>query len=157
MKLNRKAMTIYFYSTQAEPYGCFSNFSKHGFVIDGEYYKTSEHYFQAMKFIDSPKDMDDVRRATTPKMAASVGRDRNRPLRADWEEVKDDIMRRGVLAKFETHADIGEVLLSTGDEEIVENAPGDRYWGIGKDGTGKNMLGKILMETRAILREKAES
>jgi hypothetical protein len=145
-------MTIYFYSALEEPYGCFSNFSRHGFEIDGVYYKTSEHYFQAMKFVGSPKDMDDVRRASTPKKAASVGRDRSRPLRADWEAVKDDMMRAGVLRKFETHADIRELLLATGDQEIVENAPGDRYWGVGPDGTGKNMLGKILMETRELLR-----
>ena len=150
-------MTIYFYSTREKPYGCFSNFSKHGFEVGGNYYKTSEHYFQAMKFIDSPKDMGDVRRAPTPKMAASVGRDRKRPLRPDWEDVKDDIMRQGVLRKFETHAEIRKLLLSTGNAEIVENAPGDRYWGIGADGTGKNMLGKILMETRAILRAKQET
>jgi N-glycosidase YbiA len=150
-------MTIYFYSTREEPYGCFSNFSRHGFEIDGEYYKTSEHYFQAMKFISSTKDMEDVRRASSPKQAAEIGRDRGRPLRPDWEQVKDDIMRRAVLRKFQTHADIREILLSTWDEEIVENAPGDRYWGIGKDGTGKNMLGVILMETRTILREKQPS
>lgn len=150
-------MTIYFYSALEEPYGCFSNFSAHGFEIEGVYYRTSEHYFQAMKFIDSPKDMEDVRRASTPKLAASVGRDRKRPLRKDWESVKDDIMRQGVLKKFETHSAIREILLSTGDSEIVENAPGDRYWGIGRDGTGKNMLGKILMETRAILREREKN
>lgn len=147
-------MTIYFYSALEKPYGCFSNFSRHGVKIDGVYYKTNEHYFQAMKFIGSQKDMDDVRRAATPKQAASIGRDRSRPLRPDWEAVKDDIMRRGVLKKFETHADIRELLLATGDEDIVENAPGDRYWGTGPDGTGKNMLGKILMETRAILRDR---
>ena len=77
-------MTIYFYSALEEPYGVFSNFSKQGFEIDGVYYKTCEHYFQAMKFAQSPKDMDDVRRAATPKQAASVGRDRSRPLRSDW-------------------------------------------------------------------------
>ncbi|QPC81980.1 NADAR family protein [Phototrophicus methaneseepsis] len=147
-------MTIYFYSALEDPYGCFSNFSKHSFEMDGVYYKTSEHYFQAMKFMGSEEDMDSVRRAPTPKMAASIGRDRSRPLRTDWEAVKDDIMRQGVLKKFETHADIRQLLLATGDEPIVENAPGDRYWGAGPDGTGKNMLGKILMETRALLRRE---
>ena len=34
-------------------------------------------------------------------------------------------MRRAVLRKFETHAEIRAVLLDTGDEEIVENAPRD--------------------------------
>lgn len=146
-------MTIYFYSPHESTYGCFSNFSQHGFELDGAYYKTSEHYFQAMKFKDSPKDMDDVRRASTPKQAATIGRDRKRPLRRDWESVKDDVMRRAILRKFELHADIREILLATGDEEIVENAPRDYYWGSGADGTGKNMLGKILMETRMKLRE----
>jgi ribA/ribD-fused uncharacterized protein len=46
-----------------------------------------------------------------------------------------------------------EILLATGDQEIVENARGDRYWGIGEDGMGKNMLGKILMEVREKLRQ----
>jgi len=73
------------------------------------------------------------------------------PLRKDWESAKDEIMRRAVLKKFETHADIREILLGTGDEPIVENAPGDFYWGCGADGTGKNMLGRILVEVRTIL------
>lgn len=146
-------MPIYFYSVQ-EAYGCFSNFSRHGFVIDGIYYKTSEHYFQAMKFVRSPQDMQAVIQASTPKIAANIGRDRKRPLRRDWESVKDNIMRRAVLAKFEAHADIRQILLDTGDEPIIENAPSDYYWGCGADGTGKNRLGKILMEVRDTLRKK---
>jgi N-glycosidase YbiA len=46
-------------------------------------------------------------------------------------------------------------VLGTGDEQIVENAPGDYYWGCGVDGSGKNMLGTILMEVRASLRPPA--
>lgn len=148
-------MAITFYSTREEPYGCFSNFSPHGFELDGKYWPTSEHYFQAQKFAGTPHE-EAVRQAPSPKQAAKMGRERSRPLRPDWEHIKDDVMRRAVLRKFETHADIGEILLSTGDEEIVENAPGDWYWGIGKDGTGKNMLGQILMETRSLLRERAK-
>lgn len=81
-----------------------------------------------------------------------MGRDRTRPLRPDWEQVKDDIMRRAVIRKFQTHADIREVLLATGDELIIENSPIDYYWGCGADGSGKNMLGQILMEVREFLR-----
>jgi ribA/ribD-fused uncharacterized protein len=147
-------MTIYFYSDRHE-YGCFSNFSAHGFELDGAYWRTSEHYFQAQKFAGTPH-ADAVREARSPKDAANMGRERKRPLRRDWEHVKDDVMRRAVLRKFETHADIRAILLGTGDEPLVENAPGDYYWGCGSDGSGKNMLGKILMETRAILREQAE-
>jgi len=145
---------IYFYSTREEPYGCFSNFSRHGFELDGLYWPTSEHYFQAQKFAGTPH-LEAVRRAPTPKMAAEIGRDRSRPLRSDWEEVKDDVMRRAVRRKFEVHADLRALLLDTGDEPIVENAPRDYYWGCGADGSGKNMLGTILMEVRDSLRVAA--
>jgi ribA/ribD-fused uncharacterized protein len=142
-------MTIYFYSLR-EQYGCFSNFSPHGFVLDDLYWFTSEHYFQAQKFIDTPH-AEQIRLVKTPKDAAKMGRERTRPLRPDWEQVKDDIMRKAVLRKFETHADIREILLSTGNAEIVENSPIDFYWGCGSDGSGKNMLGIILMEVREII------
>lgn len=143
-------MPIYFYTTQDE-YGCFSNFSRHGFQLDNKYWKTSEHYFQAQKFAGT-KYEDKVRESRSPKEAAQLGRRRDFPLRKDWESVKDDVMRRAVLAKFQKHEDIRQILLDTGDKELVENAPGDYYWGCGKDGSGKNMLGIILMEVRDQLR-----
>ena len=143
-------MTIYFYSTREE-YGTFSNFSAHGFELDGKYWKTSEHYFQAMKF-EGTEYADKVREARSPKDAAAFGRRRDFPLRKDWEQVKDDVMRKAVLKKFQTHEDIRELLLSTDDEELVEKTTGDYYWGCGTNGTGKNMLGKILMEVREQLK-----
>ncbi|MDY6806707.1 MAG: NADAR family protein [Cyanobacteriota bacterium] len=144
-------MTIYFYGTRSE-YGCFSNFSPHGIELDGVWWPTNEHFFQAQKFAGTPH-AHAIRVVKAPRDAAKMGRDRSRPLRKDWEEVKEEIMGRGVLRKFETHGDIREVLLSTGDEEIVENSPSDYYWGCGKDGSGKNRLGVILMEVREKLRE----
>jgi N-glycosidase YbiA len=149
-------MPIYFYSTR-DKYGCFSNFSAHGFELDGLYWKTSEHYFQAQKFAAHPEQLEAIRIAKTPKDAALRGRERNRPLRADWESVQDDMMRKAVLKKFETHEDIREILLSTGSEEVVEKTTGDYYCGCGTNGTGKNMLGKILMETREILNERSST
>lgn len=61
-------------------------------------------------------------------------------------------MRAAVLAKFEQNPEIAKILLETGDEELIENTTKDHYWGIGSTGTGLNMLGKILMETREKLR-----
>jgi ribA/ribD-fused uncharacterized protein len=145
-------MTIFFYEVD-EPYGCFSNFSPHGIELDGEWWSTTEHYFQAQKFAGTPY-AEQVRRAATPKQAAKIGRDRTLPLRPDWEQEKDDVMRRAVLRKFETHAQLREILLATGEEEIVENTKHDYYWGCGQDGSGKNRLGSILEEVRAILRER---
>ncbi|HEY9618213.1 MAG TPA: NADAR family protein [Microcoleaceae cyanobacterium] len=143
-------MTIYFYVEREQPYGCFSNFSAHGFMLDELYWATSEHYFQAQKFVNTPY-LEKVRQTRTPKEAANLGRDRSLPLRSDWEQVKDDVMRAAVLQKFNTHADIRAILLATGDEELVENSPIDYYWGCGKDGSGQNKLGQILVEVRDIL------
>jgi ribA/ribD-fused uncharacterized protein len=142
--------TINFYSTKGE-YGCFSNFSRHHIHLKGQDWMTSEHYFQAMKF-EGTRHETEVRKASSPMEAANMGRDRKRPLRADWEQVKDDIMREAVRAKFTQDKKLKEILLSTKDAILVEHTVNDRYWGDGGDGTGKNMLGKILMEIREELR-----
>lgn len=145
-------MAIRFYGTDDPLYGGFSNFAPYPFTLDGAEWPTVEHYFQAQKFPGTPH-VEAIRRAATPKAAKSMGRSRSRPLRPDWEAAKDDVMRAAVRAKFAQHADIRATMLGTGNEEIVENAPRDYYWGCGASGTGRNMLGIILMETRAALRE----
>jgi ribA/ribD-fused uncharacterized protein len=147
-------MAIYFYSTKEVPYGCFSNFAAYPFELDGVMWPTSEHYFQAQKFAGTPHE-DELRLVPSPMVVARMGRSRARPIRADWNEVKDDIMMRAVLRKFETHADIREILLATGDEELIEKTTDDYYWGCGTNGTGRNRLGQILMEVREELRRRA--
>ncbi len=139
-------MTIYFY-TKNDPFGDFSNFSKHGIEMDAIWWPTVEHYFQAQKFTDQDYK-NRIQTAHTAKQAAELGRSRKAPIRSDWETVKDEIMYRAVLQKFKTHQALAALLLSTAQEHIVENAPGDYYWGCGKDGTGLNKLGKILMSVR---------
>ncbi len=145
-------MTIKFYSTQNE-FGEFSNFSAHGIEMNGQWYKTTEHYFQSQKFDDAAY-REEIRIARTPKDAANLGRSRNVKLRADWEDVKIDIMRDAVRKKFNTHKTLKELLLSTGDEYLIEAAPGDYFWGCGKDGSGQNWLGVILMEIRTELQQR---
>jgi ribA/ribD-fused uncharacterized protein len=63
-------------------------------------------------------------------------------------------MLQACRAKFLAHNDVKELLLSTGDEELIENAANDYYWGCGRSGTGKNRLGEILMRVRDELRTK---
>jgi ribA/ribD-fused uncharacterized protein len=140
--------TIQFYSTKGL-YGCFSNFSPYSIELGGKTWPTSEHYFQAMKFAGTP-DEDEVRLAKSPMVAARMGRSRKRPLRKDWESVKDSIMYEAVAAKFTQYANLREILLATGDAKIVEHTKNDNYWGDG-DGSGKNMLGHILMKIRNTL------
>ena len=146
-------MPIYFYSS-TDQYGCFSNFSAHPFFLDEQHWRSSEHYFQAHKFIGTAH-FDRIRLAKTPKEAAELGRTREYPIRADWEEIKEEVMFKAVLAKFTTHSDIRQILIDTGTEEIFENARHDYYWGIGEDGSGKNRLGFILMEIRSQLQKRS--
>lgn len=144
-------MAIEFYRERDRPYGCFSNFSKHSFEINRQPWQTVEHYFQAQKFLGTPREYE-IQIASTPTAAKIMGNDRAFPIRADWDAVKDDFMREAVRAKFTQHEDIRAILLGTGSEVLIEAAPNDYYWGCGKDGTGQNKLGIILMEVRDELR-----
>ena len=67
-------MPIYFFKPHDE-YGCFSNFSPHGVELDGRYWPTVEHYFQAQKFTDAAHQ-DLSARSATPKDAKTLGWDR---------------------------------------------------------------------------------
>lgn len=135
------------------PYGFMSNFSRHNFYDKKYEYKTSEHYFQAHKFEVGGKDFEDVVNAPTANDSAIIGRDRSRPLRKDWEQVKDDIMFDALKLKFNNHPDIRQSLIETGEEELIEASPVDSYWGWGSDMKGKNMLGKLLMKLRSFYQE----
>jgi ribA/ribD-fused uncharacterized protein len=141
---------INFYSTTGE-YGCFSNFSRHSVHLKGKRWPTSEHYFQAQKFAGEP-DEEEIRKAAKPSLAASMGRNRKRPLRREWEGVKENVMLEALRAKFTQHEELKATLLGTGDAVLVEHTANDAYWGDGGDGTGKNRLGQLLMKVRDELR-----
>jgi hypothetical protein len=153
--MSQQIQQVKFYSTRGE-YGCLSNFYRAPIFLDGKRWPTSEHYFQAQKFAGTEYE-EQVRLARTPSEAASLGRSRKLPLRKNWEKVKDEVMRRAVLAKFTQHDDLRTILLGTGEAELIEHTANDSYWGDGGDGSGKNRLGQILMSVRTELRAQGES
>ena len=89
---------IEFYSTRAA-HGAFSNFAPFPIELDGLRWPTVEHYFQAQKFAGTPH-AEAIRQTPSPLVAARMGRSRARPVRPNWEAVKDEIMLRAVRAKF---------------------------------------------------------
>jgi ribA/ribD-fused uncharacterized protein len=145
-------MAILFYRIN-EPFGCFSNFSRHPIVIDGTTWPTTEHYFQAMKFLGDPERQERIRAARHARDAKAIAWEDGARLRADWDEVRDEVMLVALRAKFTQHADLKAILLDTGSDRLVEHTANDRYWADGGDGSGKNMLGKLLMRVRDELRE----
>lgn len=133
-------------------YAAFSNFHGAEMMIDGKSYATVEHWFQACK-ARTEAEHDIVRRAPSAMKAKQLGR--RLELRRDWDSVRVEVMRRGLEAKFSQHAELRELLLSTGSQAIHEDARHDFIWGWGR-GAGRDLLGKLLMEVREGLRAGGE-
>ena len=56
--------------------------------------------------------------------------------------------RQSVRAKFTQSEPLRSLLLSTRDFPVVQLKPDDGFWGSGKQGKGRNMLGQLLMDLR---------
>lgn len=145
--------TINFYRTK-DTYGDFSNFASFPIEIDGMRWPTSEHYFQAQKFVGQ-SFAQAIRNEASPMKAAQMARQQP-GLRADWDAVKEDVMRTALHAKFTQHRSLRALLLGTGEAVLVEQTKNDSYWADGGDGTGKNRLGVLLMELRSQLASTEE-
>lgn len=81
-----------------------------------------------------------------------------------WHPVREQIMYIACLEKFRQNPDLEQILLSTGDQHLVEAAPKDRIWGVGmginhpdimnpKKWKGLNLLGETLKRVRDTLRK----
>ena len=117
------------------------------------YYKTTEHYFQSQKFID-PSIQHNIIDCNTPKEASTIGRDRNLPIREDWDTIRVQIMYDAVYEKFKQNPEICKKLIATGDAYIIEETTKENFWGCGPDYNGQNTYGKILCEVRKQLRNE---
>lgn len=105
-------------------------------IINGKYY-TSGDFREMISKLDNP--------GLIKKIGQKV------KLRKDWDSKKLEYMNWAVREKFKDES-LKEMLLLTGDQEIIEsNYWGDTFWGVCK-GKGQNHLGKILMEVRDELR-----
>jgi hypothetical protein len=137
-------MTIKFYKIN-DPYGFMSNYKKARFFIYDRWWNWVEAPYQAKKtIVQSEYDM--IWKAKSNNDSRLLGQ--KVTMRPDWDEVKYSVMKECVMAKFLQHKDLRSQLIDTGYEELIEDSPTDYFWGCGKDGTGKNMLGKVLMEVR---------
>lgn len=142
--------TIRFYKEFGE-YGYLATYSNYVFFKDGIYWKTSEHYYQAQKFLENDIKLR-IANAETPKIASIIGRDRNLKIRSDWEEIKQDVMYDAVYFKFMQNENILKKLLHTGNAEIIEATVKENYWGCGPNNDGQNNYGKILVKVRNQIR-----
>lgn len=122
-----------------------SNFSPSPVEVDGFWYPTVEHAFQALKSLDE-SERATIREASTPGRAKRLGR--QVALSQDWEEVKVEVMRELLRLKFSRETKLATMLLDTGKAELVEgNHWHDTFWGV-CNGEGQSVLGKLLMSVR---------
>jgi hypothetical protein len=130
-----------------DEYYWLSNFSAHQVEFDGRLYPTAEHAYQAQKFIDD-RIKEKVRSAKSPVLAKAIAYRYKKNWRPNWHTMKVEIMKKIAAAKLAQHEDIRQALIKTGQAEIKENSPVDYFWGIGRDGRGQNLMGKIWMQLR---------
>ena len=131
-------------------YGCFSNFYNTDVEFSGVHYTSAEAAFQAQKCADD--SIKSEFSSLTPSEAKRKGR--HVPLRHNWEEDKYTIMVGVLICKF-GNPELRMILLSTGDEELVEDTTSwhDNIWGNCdcprcRNIPGQNLLGKALMQVR---------
>lgn len=141
-------MTIKFYKTSG-PHGFLNNFKKARMFIYGRWWNNVEAPYQSQKTLDVGEQLQ-IWEADTPRKARDLGQ--KVTMRSNWDKVKDQVMYECVLAKFLQNADLRRELMKTDPEVLIEDSPVDSYWGCGKDGTGKNMLGLTLMRVRQELK-----
>lgn len=131
-----------------EEYQFLSNFFPVTVFLDGEYYPSVEHAYQAAK-TDNQYERERIRGMKTPGQAKRAGR--HLMLRHDWEDVKLNVMHDLLRQKF-SHGVLQDRLLATGDEKLVEgNTWKDYFWGV-CNGIGQNHLGVLLMRVRDEIR-----
>lgn len=144
--------SIRFYRANEKPYGAFSNLYPRPIEFEGRVYPTTEHAYQAGK-ASKPAVREWILSAPTPSLAAMAAHGLYVwDVVPNWAQIKFDRMRAVLRAKFEQHADLKDLLLSTGDARLVEagtvNNAVNRLWGE-VNGKGENMLGIMLMELRS--------
>lgn len=144
---------VLFYEQDFYPLSNFSAFRVK--MMGGIDFDTSEHAYHWFKFPSRPDIQTWILTARSAHEALKTAESFKEHRRADWDDLKVNIMRDILRAKVQQHEYVHRKLLQTGDRELVENSWRDSFWGWGPDKNGRNQLGKLWMEIRREIREKS--
>jgi len=137
--------------------GTFSNWIESFFTIDGIKYSCGEQYMMYQKAITF-NDFDTAKKILAtkhPRDQKELGRSVQNFNPIVWNEVRYDLVKKGLKEKFNQNPDMKAELLSHKGKTFVEASPYDRIWGIGYAEEnalenifdwGDNLLGKIITE-----------
>jgi hypothetical protein len=144
----------------------FSNQAEYPIQINDIRYPSVEHYFQAQKAKEFGDDevYEKILKTPSGKAVKALGKKVKNFHKEVWDGKREEIMMRGVKAKFVQHPELQKQLLDTGIRPIGEADARDSFWGIGtsentdksKDASkwkGQNKLGKIIMALRDEFKE----
>lgn len=134
-----------------DDYGWLSNSAPYPISVDGKMWYSAEHYFQSTKFHDITVQRQIHRTRSAAQMLEIASNPKLR-IRRDWDEVKIDFMEKAVRTKYTQLPELKMLLLGTGDAPLIAHSDEDSYWYDGGDGSGRNILGLILMDLRDSLR-----
>lgn len=125
-------------------YRFLSNFYPCFIEYEGITYPSTEHAFQAAKFLDF-KIREEIAALKKPMEAKLFPK--GKTIRDDWFDVSLKIMKDVNVVKYRQPS-FRDRLDDTRGYKLEEgNTWGDTFWGT-CNGTGENHLGKILMEIR---------
>ncbi len=113
----------------------------------GTLYPSSEHAYQASK-----SNNQEVRELISKLKDGwtAKGRGKNIRVRDNWNEIRVEVMREILIAKFSQNEELKQMLIDTGKERLVEeNDWNDTFWGV-CNGKGENILGRLLMSVRML-------
>lgn len=140
---------VYFYTPR---YYAFDNFSAFAVEIWGRTFPTVEHAYQWRKYRDdNPEIAEQIFNAKSAYATKKIADANKDGYDESWHDIKELCMEEIIRAKVNQHEKLQALLKETGDKMIAENSPVDYFWGVGEDGTGKNVMGKILMKLRSEL------
>ncbi|SEQ22765.1 NADAR family protein [Nitrosomonas ureae] len=146
-----------------EDFGGLSNMaSGYPLQIHGVRILTSEALYQACRFPHLPNVQREIIGQHSPMTAKMKSKPHRKNSRSDWNEVRYKVMRWCLRVKLaQNYEEFGRLLLATRNRPIVEQSRNDDYWGAkitdetGETLIGQNVLGRLLMELRELL--KADS
>lgn len=138
---------------EREQYGAFSNFHPCKFIWRDVEFNCSEQAFMwaKAKFFQDEETAEKIMQETDPRKIKKLGRLVKNFDEKSWDYVKYRVMLNINYEKYSQNKDLRDLLISTGNARIEEDSPFDYIWGTGKNGSGKNLLGCVLMEVRNLL------
>jgi len=143
-----------------ELFGGLSNMcSGYPIQIGGEQFLTSESLYQVCRFNEYSDIQRLIQMEKSPMSSKMKSKKYISNTRGDWDDVRVDIMDWCIRMKLKCNwNNFGNLLLSTGDQFIVEDSHKDRFWGCVLEGdndlVGRNVLGKLLVNLREELKNQ---